>query len=89
MKFRVLWILFAVLIAGPAFAQKIYIDYDKDYDGSKNKTFAWSPKEEATLAATDPLLHSKIIDTLVDDAVWLNPQKHPQIDMQLDERLGL
>ena len=63
MRFRILLVLFAVLIAGPAFAQKIYIDYDKDYDGSKNKTFAWGP-EEATLAAIDPLLHAKILDTL-------------------------
>jgi len=48
MRFRVLLVLFAILIAGPAFAQKIYIDYDKEYDGSKNKTFAWGPEEATT-----------------------------------------
>ena len=63
MKFRVLMLLAAVLIAGPAFAQKIYIDYDKEYDGSKNKTFAWG-SEEATLAEVDPFLHAKILETL-------------------------
>ena len=63
MKFRALVVLAAVLIAGPAFAQKIYIDYDKEYDGTKNKTFAWGP-EEATLAEVDPFLHAKILDTL-------------------------
>ena len=55
MKLRVFLVLASVLIAGPAFAQKIYIDYDKDYDGSKNKTFAWSEAEEATLAQIDPM----------------------------------
>jgi hypothetical protein len=64
MRFRVLLVLFAVLIAGPAFAGKIYIDYDKEYDGSKNKTWAWVEADNATLAQTDPLLHSKIVETI-------------------------
>jgi hypothetical protein len=64
MKFRVLLVLATVLIAGPAFAQKIYIDYDEEYDGSKNKTFAWSETKETSLAATDPSLHSLIISEI-------------------------
>ena len=64
MKYRVFLVLIAVLIAGPAFAQKIYIDYDKEYDGSKNKTFAWSETKESSLAETEPSLHSLIINTI-------------------------
>ncbi len=66
MRFRVLLVLLAVLIAGPAFAQKIYIDYDRDYDRSKNKTFAWTESDEATLAYTEPMLHSQIVITLAE-----------------------
>ena len=66
MRFRVLLVLLTVLIAGPAFAQKIYIDYDRDYDRSKNKTFAWADSDEATLAHTDPMLHSQIVITLAE-----------------------
>ena len=66
MRFRVLLVLLAVVIAGPAFAQKIYIDYDRDYDRSKNKTFAWTDSDEATLAHTDPMLHSQIVITLAE-----------------------
>ena len=65
-KRNVLFVLLAVLIARPAFAQKIYIDYDRDYDRSKNKTFAWTESDEATLAHTDPMLHSQIVITLAE-----------------------
>ena len=66
MRFRVLLGLLAVLIGGPALAQKVYIDYDRDYDRSKNKTFAWAESSEATLAHTDPMLHSQIVITLAE-----------------------
>lgn len=32
---------------------------------------------------------AKIVETLVDDAVWLNLQKQHQIDMELDENVGI
>ena len=66
MKYRVFLVLIAVLIAGPAFAQKIYIDYDKEYDGSNTKTFAWSETKETSLAETEPSLHSLIINTIAE-----------------------
>lgn len=66
MRFRVLPILLSLLVAGPAVAQKIYIDYDKDYDRSKIKTFAWADSDQATLAHTDPMLHSQIAITLAE-----------------------
>ncbi len=66
MRVRVLLVLFAVLFAGPAFAQKIYIDYDKNYDRSKSKTFGWAEPDEATLAHTNPMLHSQIVITIAE-----------------------
>jgi len=66
MSVRVLSVLFAVLLAGPAFAQKIYIDYDRDYDRSKIKTFAWAESGEATLEHTEPMLHSQIVITIAE-----------------------
>ena len=65
MKFRAfLLVLAAALIAGPALADKIYIEYDRDYDGSKMKTFAWSSTEQTSLMESQPFLHSKIVETI-------------------------
>ena len=81
MKIRVFLVLAAVLIAGPAFAQKIYIDYDKDYDGSNNKTFAWSETKETSLADTEPSLHSLIINTI---AGYITASGVEQVDSDPD-----
>jgi hypothetical protein len=62
MKSSAWWLVVLVLATGPSFAQKIYIDYDKEYDGAKNKTFQWAKTEDTSLAQTDPLLHSRIVN---------------------------
>ena len=64
MKLRVFLALVAILVAGPAFAQKVYIDYDKDYDGSKVKTFAWAETQETSVKNANPMLHRQIVDTI-------------------------
>jgi len=64
MKFRILVILAALLVAGPAFAQKVYIDYDKDYDFSSIETFKWTKTEETSLAQQDSLMHSRIVNAI-------------------------
>ncbi len=61
MRIRVFLVLAAILFVGPAFAQKIYIDYDKDYDRSTIKTYAWMQTAETSLRDSDPLLHSRIV----------------------------
>ena len=66
MRIRIFLFLVAVLFAGPASAQKIYIDYDRDYDRSKITTFAWAESDQATLAHTDPMLHSQIAITIAE-----------------------
>jgi hypothetical protein len=49
----------AVLIALPAAAQKVQIDYDKTVDFSKYKTFAWVDTEDS-LQQMSPLMHSRL-----------------------------
>ena len=61
MKFRVLCILALVLAVGPAFAQKVYIDHDTNYDFGSVKTFAWAPTPETSVESSNPLLHSRIV----------------------------
>ena len=51
-----------ILLAGPAMAQKVYIDYDKDYDRDSMKTFAWAATDDTSLADSDPLMHSRIMN---------------------------
>ncbi len=61
MRIRVFILLAAVLFVGPASAQKIYIDYDMDYDRSTIKTYAWMETQETSVKDSDPLLHSRIV----------------------------
>jgi hypothetical protein len=62
MKSSVLLVLGLALMAGPAFAQKVYIDYDRGYDGGGIETFAWAKTSETSVAKADPLLHSRIVN---------------------------
>jgi hypothetical protein len=55
-------VLGLLLMAGPAFAQKIYIDYDSDAVHNDFETFAWMRTDDTSLAGTDPLLHSRIVN---------------------------
>jgi hypothetical protein len=62
MKSVAIGALVLFLTAAPALAQKIYIDYDKDYDTSGIETFAWNETSETSVADTNPLLHSRIVN---------------------------
>jgi hypothetical protein len=50
----------ALLATAPAFAQKAYIDYDKNYDRSTVKTYAWG-ETDSTLAQSHPRAHDHIV----------------------------
>jgi len=52
----------AVAVAGPALAQKVWLDYDRDYDGSRVSTFAFVFTPEPPLAERSPGLHSRIVN---------------------------
>src|SRR5262245_22008540 len=59
MRFRVLAALGLLMVAGPAFAQKVYVDYDKDYKIPADKTFMWQDGPD-TLEDQNPLMYSRI-----------------------------
>lgn len=50
-------VLFLLLAAGPASAQEVKLDYDKDTDFSSYKSFAWSPAQQP---APNPANHIRI-----------------------------
>jgi len=56
----------AALAATPAMAQKVYVDFDKNYDFDAIKTFAYFDTKEATLADVAPMAHSRIVQMLRD-----------------------
>ena len=51
-----------VLLTGSAFAQTVDVDFDKDYEGGKAKTFAWVKSSDTSVKAADPLMHSRILN---------------------------
>jgi len=64
MKFRVFVVAALLLMAAPAFAQKVYIDYDKDYDFDSTETFAWAKTSETSVEDVNPLMHSRIVNAI-------------------------
>lgn len=64
MKRHLMAALAILVVAAPAYAQKIYIDFDQSYDFDKPKTFAWSNTSETSVGAGNPLLHSRIVNAL-------------------------
>lgn len=65
MRYRLtaLLVLMLALAVAPAFAQKVYIDYDKEYDRDI-KTFAWAKTPETSVEDANPLLHSRIVNSI-------------------------
>ena len=51
MKNATIIAMLLLLAAAPAAAQKVNIDYDKETDFTKFKTFAWKATPEVSLAA--------------------------------------
>lgn len=56
--------LLLILIATPALAQKVHVDYDDTVDFSNYKTFAWAKTEETSVKDTDPLMHDRIVKAI-------------------------
>jgi len=63
MKRRLGWLLLAILVATPAAAQQISIDYDEAFPFEKVKTFAYV--ETAETSSADDLTDSRIRDAIV------------------------
>ena len=62
MKLTAPFLFVLVLMTGSAMAQTVDVDYDQDYEGGKIKTFTWVKSSETSVAETDPLLHSRIVN---------------------------
>ena len=62
MNFRIA-VLALILMAGPSFAQKAYIDYDQEYDFSKVKTFAWSKTSDTSVEKVIPSMLARLSST--------------------------
>jgi len=59
-KVRLGSLLALLLMAAPAFAQDINVDWDRDYQGPW-ETYAWvTPKD----GAQNPLIHQRIVNTI-------------------------
>jgi len=64
MKSRLLLALILILAVPPAFASKVFIDHDQNYDFSSIKTFAWAPTPDTSVEDTNPLMHSRIVNAI-------------------------
>jgi len=66
MQYRlpVLLILALAVTAAPAFAQKVFIDYDREYDMDSIKTFSWAKTPETSVEGESPLMHSRIVNAV-------------------------
>jgi hypothetical protein len=54
----------AIILCAPALAAKPQIQWDPEYDFSGVSTFQWREPPEASLADSDPFLHSRIINAI-------------------------
>ena len=50
----------AALLATPAAAQQVFVDYDRGMTRTAYATFDWSPTPETSLEEIDPVLHSQV-----------------------------
>jgi hypothetical protein len=64
MILRVLTISLFLLVAGPASAQKVSIDYDPTYPASTIETFAWDAAAGETIKEKSELLHARIVNSI-------------------------
>jgi len=53
------------LVAAPVYAQKPQIQWDKEFDFSKVKTFKWQPPSSPSLADSNPIMH-KFIESAIE-----------------------
>ena len=71
-----------VLVASPAHAQKPQIQWDKDYDFSKVKTFMWQPPSAPSLEDENPFMHKFIaqsIETELQNVGFTETTENPDV----------
>ena len=81
-RFAVLAVL--ALLAAPAFAQKVHIDYDMSAPFGEYETVAWAETEATSLVDTNPLLHQKIIAAIeaeIEEGALVEVDENPDLYM--------
>jgi hypothetical protein len=71
-----------VLVASPALAQKPQIQWDKQYDFSKVKTFQWQQPSAPSLADSNPFMHKFIeqsIETELQNVGFMETTENPDV----------
>jgi hypothetical protein len=58
-------VLAVLLVAVPAAAQQIHVDYDRWARFSAFRTIAWAPTEETSMLDTSPPMHERIRDMIM------------------------
>ena len=66
MKTALTILIGVALVAGPAVAQEIHIDYDRWARFTTFKTFAWVDTPETSLADANPLMDERIKKAIID-----------------------
>jgi hypothetical protein len=61
---RIVLVAALLIFVSPCFAQKIYIDFDKNALNKDYKTYAWHKTEESSLKDSSPLMHSRIVNAI-------------------------
>ena len=82
MRIKAVLALALFLMAGPVFAQKVFIDYDKNYDFSSMKTFSWAETSATSLEIANPMLHSRIVNGIeyyLSDAGLREVKENPDV----------
>jgi hypothetical protein len=54
----------AIVATSPAFAVKVYVDFDKDVDFGTYRTFAFDSDHERTLMNYSPLMHERVLELI-------------------------
>jgi len=75
-------LMLAMLVASPVHAQKPQIQWDKDYDFSKVKTFMWQQPSAPSLADEDPFMHKFIeqsIETELQNVGFTETTENPDV----------
>ncbi len=81
MKTRIIVAVVLLAFAAPSFAQKVTIDYDKDYDFSTIQTYSWVEPEEFE---KDPLMNQRIVNAIDYQLTMAGARQIEKVDANAD-----
>jgi hypothetical protein len=69
---RVVFLVGLLLLSAPVFAQKVNVDWDRDFSGTID-TYAWAEPKDG---AQNPLVHQRIVNAI---NYWLTMRGHREV----------